>query len=91
MPNFTVKETAKFFFGNSVEWLRWRIRENYFILDGEQVGTRRDETTGFRYFTLPDIERMAHALARVEGGLDGLHLNKVILLVKTVADMYRIS
>lgn len=66
-PTYTVQETAKLFFGKGSDWLRWRYREapnypnGYFVLNGIVLEPKRTEA-GNRYYTLADIERMAHAL-----------------------------
>jgi hypothetical protein len=92
LPYFTIAEAAKMFFGQTVEWMRWRIREGYFMLDldGKRVavGDKRDEITGFRYFTLADIEKMAHALGQVTGGFNGQQVSRTVLLAKTCAEVY---
>src|SRR5262245_46041500 len=65
--------------------------EGYFVLDGEPLEFKRrpgvaDETTA-RYFTLADIERMAHALGQ-QGLIDGGKLAHIILMVRTCARLY---
>lgn len=74
VPNFAVQETATTFFGRSPDWLRWRYRPDtpaegeprfphgYFVLDDEVLEPRKT-LGGARYYTLPDIEKMAFALA----------------------------
>lgn len=148
-PHYTVSELAKFFFGRSPHWIRWREREGYFVLDGDpecehrkllgmdidpatgeptvpkyettfidqvqnakgkwvevrdeegalairrvctqcggqSVGTHRTDQ-GFRYYTLSDIEKMAHALASRDA-IDGSQFGQTLLLVKTSAQIYR--
>jgi hypothetical protein len=60
--------------------------EGYLILDGQKIEPKRTDA-GARYFTLADVERMAHALAQ-GGHIDGAQLTNVIVLVKTVAKTY---
>jgi hypothetical protein len=60
--------------------------EGYFVLDGEVMDFKRTPADA-RYFTLADIERMAHALAQGDN-LDGEQLINVIVLVKTIAKVY---
>jgi hypothetical protein len=85
LPNYTVQETAKFFFGRGSDWLRWRYRpandypDGYFVLNGTILTAKRTKT-GNRYYTLADIERMAHALAQ-NHALDGEQLLVIIHLV----------
>lgn len=67
VPQYTVQEASKFFFGKGPDWLRWRYRKansypnGYFVLDGVLLEPKRTDK-GFRYYTLADIERMAYAL-----------------------------
>lgn len=60
--------------------------DGYFVLDGVPIQPKRTEA-GARYFTLPDIERMAHALAQGEQ-IDGAQLMNTLMMVKTCAKMY---
>lgn len=91
-PTYTVQEAAKFFFGKGADWLRWRTKhtpdnpQGFFVLDGEPLPDRRTDA-GFRYYTLADIERMAHALAQ-NGGIDGGTLQAIIDQVKTSCRIY---
>lgn len=95
-PSYSVKEVSRFFFGKkSGEWLRWRQRPNppkyphgYFVLDGEPIVPKRTEAD-FRYFTLADVERMAHAAAQ-QGGIDSRRLITIIMLVKWTARLWGI-
>lgn len=63
--------------------------EGYFILDGEKMDFKRTEP-GARYFTLADIERMAHALAQ-GGHIDGATLSLVVRMVVTCAKLHGIT
>lgn len=91
-PNYTVQETAKFFFGKSSDWLRWRSKktpdnpDGLFIINGEPLPDRRTDV-GFRYYTLADIERMGHAMAH-GNGIDGATLNNLIGLIKYSCRQY---
>lgn len=96
-PSFAVQEVAKVFFGRGPDWLRWRYRRverdgevilpyGYFVLDGVPLETKKTPA-GARYYSLADIERMAHALAQT-GGIDGAQLANTVLLVKTIARIY---
>lgn len=105
VPNFSVQETAKFFFGRSSDWLRWRYESDdvrdeegsiikpgrhpngFFVLDGVPLEPKK-APSGYRYYTLADIERMAHALAQ-NGVLDGTELSMVIQLVKLVSQIWK--
>lgn len=102
-PNFSVQETAKTFFGRGPDWLRWRYREardyphGYFVLnganaDGEPVQVvlepKRNEND-IRYYTLADIERMAHALAQ-NHAIDGAMLANILEIVLLVARLYEV-
>lgn len=61
--------------------------EGYFVLDGEKIEPKRTEA-GARYFTLADVERMAHALAQ-GGQIDGAQLTNTVMMVKACAKIYR--
>ena len=67
-PNFSVQEAAQAFFGKTSWWLRWCYRaapgkpNGSFVLNGVLIVPKRT-AKGSRYYTLADIERMAHALA----------------------------
>jgi hypothetical protein len=98
-PTFTVQEVAKAFFGVDPEWLRYRLGnerpndpDNYarsmFYLDGELVGDRRTPS-GFRYFTLADIEKMGHSLVQ-QGAMSAGRLGHVVMIIKYVAKMWQI-
>lgn len=63
--------------------------DGYFVLDGEPMTFKRTKA-GSRYFTLADIERMAHALAQ-GGHIDGAQLTNIVVVVKTVAKIYGIT
>lgn len=91
-PTFTVQEAAKFFFGKSPDWLRWRTKktdenpQGFFVLDGVPLPDHRTDA-GFRYYTLHDIEMMAHALAQQQG-IDGGTLQAIVTLVRTECRIY---
>jgi hypothetical protein len=95
VPRYTVKEVAVFFFARSADWLRWRSRpapghpQGYFVLDGEVLEPSRTEA-GARYYTLSDVERMAHALTQ-NGGLSTGKLIETIMLVKWTARLYEVD
>jgi hypothetical protein len=94
LPAYTVQETAKLFFGKGPDWLRWRYRpanhypKGYFVLDDVVLEPKRTET-GNRYYTLADIERMAHALVE-NGAIDGAKFSIVLQLVLLQAVMHRV-
>lgn len=63
VPTFSVQEVAKAFFGRSSHWIRWQEREGTLVkADGQPIGGRTP--TYSRYYTLSDVEEMAHALYR---------------------------
>lgn len=74
-PRFGAQETAKIFFGKGADWLRWRYRpavyhpDGYFVLGNKILEPKRTES-GQRYYTLADVERMAHGLAQNDA-IDG--------------------
>lgn len=66
--------------------------QGWFLLDGEPLEFKRlpDEDpnrTTARYYTLADIEKMAHALAETRA-IDGTRLALIILMVKACAQLY---
>ncbi len=105
VPNYSVSEVAKFFFGRNAQWMRWRYSSDarvspitgkpnvpkhphgYFVLDGEPL-VPKTSPQGQRYYTLADVERMAHALAQ-NGVLSGIELNEVITLLKATAAIWK--
>lgn len=70
----------------SVLVVKGKYPEGYFILDGKKIEPKRTDA-GARYFTLADVERMAHALAQ-GGHIDGAQLQNIVVLVKTLAKVY---
>lgn len=63
--------------------------DGFFILDGVPLEFKRTGP-GARYFTLSDIERMAHALAQ-GGHIDGQRLTLVLRMVVTCARLHGVS
>lgn len=63
--------------------------DGFFILDGEPLEFKRTDP-GARYFTLADIERMAHALAQ-GGHIDGARLALVTKMVVTCARLHGVT
>lgn len=94
LPFYTVQETSKLFFGKGSDWLRWRYRpatnhpEGYFTLDDLKLEPKRTEK-GNRYYTLADIERMAHALAE-NNAIDGERLSVIIQLILLQAQLHKV-
>ncbi len=94
LPRYTVQETAKLFFAKGPDWLRWRYRpanhypSGYFVLDGTVLDPKRTEK-GNRYYTLADIERMAHALVE-NNAIDGEQLSVIIQIVLLQARLHRV-
>jgi hypothetical protein len=94
LPHYTVQETAKVFFGRGPDWLRWRYRpathypQGYFVLGNTVLEPKRTEK-GNRYYTLADIERMAHALVQ-NNAMDGEQLLIVLQLVLLQAQVHRV-
>lgn len=85
LPHYTVQETSKVFFARGSDWLRWRYRpathypKGYFVLNGVILEPKRTES-GNRYYTLADIERMAHALAE-NSAINGEQLSIIVQIV----------
>jgi len=105
-PYYSVQEVAKFFFGRTPHWLRWRYLsdervskktgeitiparhpDGFFILDGEVLEPKKS-ISGYRWYTLADIERMAAALGQT-GAIDGLEVSAITALVRANAQMWR--
>lgn len=108
IPSLKVSEVSKIFFGQSDDWLRWRMRSDttfeidpetgkeievegnwphgFFVLDGKPLVFRRTPSNA-RYFSLADVERMAHALAQ-QGAISGGKMSHVLTMVKACAEMY---
>lgn len=91
-PIFTVAEVAKNFFAEDADWLRWRLQKSetnpqgFFLLDGEPLVARRTPSN-FRYFTLADIEKMAHALAQ-NGAINGAKLTQIVIIIKNMLRLW---
>jgi hypothetical protein len=98
IPNYSINEVAKFFFGRNAQWMRWRYSsdarvspitgkpnvpkhpDGYFVLDGKPL-LPKVSPSGQRYYTLADVERMAHALAQ-NRVISGLELQDVLRLLQ---------
>lgn len=93
-PNFGAQEAAKIFFGKGPDWLRWRYQpapqhpDGYFVLGNQILEPKRTESNQ-RYYTLADIERMAHALAQNDA-IDGSQVVSAISLALLIARNYGI-
>lgn len=93
-PSFAAKEAAGVFFGKSADWLRWRYLpatdypDGYFVLGNRILEPKRSES-GQRYYTLADIERMAHALAQNDA-IDGPQVINTIGIALLVARAWSI-
>lgn len=87
-PTYTIGELAKFFFGRSDHWVRWRERNDMFVFDGVPVGTQRTET-GIRFYSLADVEKMGHALAE-NNKIDGYELSLILKLVLFEARVWKL-
>jgi hypothetical protein len=90
-PHFNVSEVAKVFFARSPHWVRWREARGFFVLDegtGQEkpVGNHRTQR-GARYYTLSDVEEMAHALAQKQA-ITGSQLRTTLLLVENSARLW---
>ena len=89
IPKFNISVVAKAFFGINSETLRywvWKeIKSGGPILDGSRMEISRKGK--YRVYSIADIERLAHALAQA-GYIDGERLVRIVLMVKTSAQMY---
>jgi hypothetical protein len=64
---FSIGLTAKVFFDQTTQWLRWRARDGHLSDEDGEIGTRRENQKaggGDRMYTLNDVERIARALRR---------------------------
>lgn len=94
-PSFGAQEAAKIFFGKGPDWLRWRYQsappnhpDGYFVLGNKILEPKRTESNQ-RYYTLADIERMAHALAQNDA-IDGVQVVTAISLALLISRNYGI-
>jgi hypothetical protein len=91
-PTFTVAEVSKVFFAEDPDWLRWRLKKTednphgFFILDGEPLPDRRTDKN-FRYYTLADVEKMAHALAQ-NGAISAQRLSHIVGIVRNMLKVW---
>lgn len=85
-PRFTISEVAKFFFGRSAHWVRWRERSGAFTFEGQPVGVHRTPK-GARVYDLADVEKMAHALA-AERHITGEELSNILKLALLEAKVW---
>lgn len=90
-PSLSVQECAKFF-ARGPWWLRWKYRktpespQGGFVLNGIEIVPKRTDR-GNRYYTLADVERMAHALAKSRA-ISGEKLAQVMTLLLIQGAMY---
>jgi hypothetical protein len=92
-PVFPIAQVAKTFFARSADWMRLLGQKQdqqggVLELDGQALVVKRTDT-GSRYYTLVDIERMAHALLE-HGRIDGDRFNAAINIVRWMAYQYKI-
>ena len=85
-PAFTVQVVAEVFFGKSGSWLRKHQRQSNQSVELGKVEALRTES-GYHSYRLYDIERMAHVFASHQV-IDGVHLERVVTMVRTVAQLY---
>lgn len=81
-PLFSISEIAKVFFGRGPHWARWRDKSGDFQFEGERVGRRTDSNA--RYYTLADIEKIAHGLAD-EKHITAADLHNALVIVQAIA------
>lgn len=84
-PAFNITDVGKIFFAKKNDWVRWRERQG-FVFDGEPLLIPRDES-GYRTYTLPIIEKMAHALAQ-GGRISGQQLNLTLHVIQAEARLW---
>jgi len=84
-PTFTIAQVAQVFFARSGDWIRYLegLGEEALMLDGKILEPRRT-ISGSRYYTLSDVEKMAHALLQNQR-IDVMQFIAVIELVRWMA------
>jgi hypothetical protein len=85
-PHYSVGEVAKFFFGFTSHWLRWREMKGDLVLGGKEVEVSRTET-GIRTYTLADVEKITHALME-QGFITTNQMAHALVLCKVEAMLY---
>jgi hypothetical protein len=85
----SISEVARFF-GKSVQWVRWREQNGGFTYpNGEKIVPRRTHpeknATGYRRYTLEDIESMAESLYRLEK-ISEQNYNSIVARVRVFQD-----
>lgn len=88
-PVFTAQEVARVFFARSKIWLYLQMRDGNHLLEGELTEIPRTRA-GYQRFELFHVERMAHAFFSRDIITVKTFLN-ALLIVKTIADNYRIN
>lgn len=63
--------------------------DGFFILDGEPL-VPKTSLSGYRWYTLADVERMAAALGQT-GIIDGLEVSAITSLVRASAVIWKVS
>lgn len=90
-PEFSTGGVSKIFFATHPATFRyWLWKEESKggpILDGSRIEI--EQRDGYRVYSIEDVEKLAHAFARA-GYIDGDRLGKIVLMVKTCAQMYGI-
>jgi len=84
-PTYTVAETGMFFFAKGREWLPRMEREGRLLFDGKPIPVHR--VKNIRYYTLGDIELIAHGLAQC-GVLPGERLRATLQIVRAQARLW---
>lgn len=87
-PEFSIGELCKVFFARTDYWLRWREREDAFLLDGKPVGDRRTGS-GARVWNLAEVEQMLHAACRNEV-ISGVQLYAGLKIARAIAVNYKL-
>jgi DNA-binding transcriptional ArsR family regulator len=87
-PRFSVGEVSKTFFARSSQWLRDQENEGYLVVEGVGMVIPRREGKYARYYTLADIEMVAHALA-YHRRISGSKLRSILLALKSIGEVWR--
>lgn len=89
-PIFTITQVASVFFARSSDWIRYidGLGEDGFYLDGHKLMPARTESAA-RYYTLADVEKMAHALLNNDR-IDPMQFAGTINIVRWIACLYKL-
>jgi hypothetical protein len=94
VPWFQIEDLANVFFDKSKDWIRWLHRsapgypDGHFVLDGEVLKPKRTRS-GYRAYTLADVEKFARALHQ-GGRMNDKDLGEILNLIIAVAVRHKV-